>query len=930
MMDGLFLSILRMHKTAAVVILAVLIVRLLLRKAPKKWSYGLWSVVGFRLVCPVSFSSSISLFNLSPQVLQAPQPGGPYEMTGPVQVYPTPDIPMSVFSYSEEAHVPIRAAAVDPLELWIRLGTIVWLMGLLAILVYGIISYVKLKRTLNTAVRLDGRVWQSDQICTPFILGFLRPKIYLPFGLEPDVQRIVLAHERFHLKHLDHWVKPFSFLLLAVHWFDPLVWLAFQLMGKDMEMRTDEAVLSTEANIRKAYSASLLSFAVKHKFPAPSPLAFGESGVKSRIKNVLNWQAPKLWLSIFSIILCTLVILACAANEKNSEEDEKIWALPPTVEIGDYQYRSAAGPEQTLPPGYTAAGVITKEQAGTSSILGRPYYTNPNIPDLIFVYQECGTPISDDTIDTNLRQMAYVGWTLVDSRFREIGYYEAHRDLIYSGEYKTKAESLREQIFDTNQDQWAIKPHLLYKGMTFYETDDHLGSLPAGYYSMGTVTSEMSQHESMTGFEFFVNSPEPSTIYVYAPANRNGESENTSYRQWLYYTYSNESFSAMFSPICTVQVGDIISSARYYPDGFDFDYDGWYGSTPEIQDSYTITFTPSWDCETLTVGEDYYTRSGFIRRSTYELSPNAEGSFTLEVQPADPNYGEHAWYFIPYGEMGKFVERVNFQRTDPWGLYTSVHDVTTTSATLSFNRKNAAEHGQLLTGKAFWIERQEGDFWVPVDSQADQSTVWTGQAYDIPERGTIWKTDWAGLYGELPPGTYRICKTVQRIDTKGFTDEETYYGIFLIMEDTISKDHAIQAAIRDAILTYYGPPQSETAFSCESHVLLGHAVEDIYAVVDETKYADGKYYFYFMVLYQEYEAENGTPKLIRSNHEPLGISLETYTDGTCIVLRCWNDDGSTRYEELAGLFPEDKPDPNVLLPQQEADCLSQAEAFFTS
>ena len=148
----------------------------------------------------------------------------------------------------------------------------------------------------------------------PFILGLLRPRIYIPFDMEGEELRFVLAHERYHIQHGDHLIRAFAFLLMAVHWFNPLCWLAFALCGRDMEIRCDEAVLDSQKVNRKAYSRTLLSFADERRFPRPIPLAFGEASVKSRIQNALNWKRPKTWVTILAAVVCLFAVAACAAN----------------------------------------------------------------------------------------------------------------------------------------------------------------------------------------------------------------------------------------------------------------------------------------------------------------------------------------------------------------------------------------------------------------------------------------------------------------------------------------------------------------------------------------------------------------------------------------------------------------------------------------
>lgn len=332
-MEHIFLQVLNMSATASYVIAAVLLLRLLLRKLPKKIPYLLWSVVAFRLCCPVTWQSVFSLFSLNPLADSVRVTGGgatrleyfpsnagtaaPPQINGGTLIPPVGE----AVSNTLPAATPVSAvSAADPLRLWITIGTVIWCVGMAALLVYSMICYGKMRRRMSTAVLFRGNVYQSDCIRSPFILGLVRPKIYIPFGLDQDTMKYVLAHERYHIRRRDYLIKPFAFLLLTIHWFNPLCWLAFHLMGKDMEMSCDEKVLTGEGSSVKAYSASLLSFAVSRRFPSPSPLAFGETSVKSRIKNVLRWRKPKTWVTLLAVLLCVLVIVACAANPAQSAD----------------------------------------------------------------------------------------------------------------------------------------------------------------------------------------------------------------------------------------------------------------------------------------------------------------------------------------------------------------------------------------------------------------------------------------------------------------------------------------------------------------------------------------------------------------------------------------------------------------------------------
>ncbi len=331
-MPEVFLKILNMSAAASVVIAVVLLARLALRRAPKKWSYLLWSAVGFRLCCPVSLKAAFSVFRLAPlrpvetttSVVAAGQtssiiyipmftssaaaafsPAG----TDPALMAP---LPSGVITQQAMGTPVIPAAQSTPTLAAIFAG--MWLMGMAALVIYSLCSYVKLRRLVDDAVLVEGNVYETDRIRSPFILGLFRPRIYLPTGLTGERRSYVLAHERFHLRRGDHLIRFFAFLLLVVHWFNPLVWLAFRLMSRDMEMSCDEKVLGTYEGRTKEYSSTLLSFAVPHRFPAASPLCFGESSVKSRIKNALAWHKPRTWVTLAAAILCLVAVAACAFN----------------------------------------------------------------------------------------------------------------------------------------------------------------------------------------------------------------------------------------------------------------------------------------------------------------------------------------------------------------------------------------------------------------------------------------------------------------------------------------------------------------------------------------------------------------------------------------------------------------------------------------
>lgn len=328
-MKALFLQILSMSAGASAVILAVLLARLLLRKAPKKYSYLLWAVVGFRLACPVSFKSVFGLFQKPRLSRAAPAAGPVFAQTSPVPLpAPAPaqaeiagaaltQQPLPEFVPSTKAAV--AAAPAAPTD-WLALGAAVWIAGMAALVIWALVSEWRLRRSVAAATILEENVWQSEAVRSPFLLGLFRPRIYIPYGLGDDALRYVLAHERCHIRRLDHLSRKLAFVLLILHWFNPLAWLAFWLMGRDMELSCDESVLSSGSASQKEYSRTLLAFAANKRSFAAGPLAFGENGVKTRIKNALGWKKPKLLVTTLAAVLTVSVLAACGLDAKQMEQ----------------------------------------------------------------------------------------------------------------------------------------------------------------------------------------------------------------------------------------------------------------------------------------------------------------------------------------------------------------------------------------------------------------------------------------------------------------------------------------------------------------------------------------------------------------------------------------------------------------------------------
>ena len=340
-LQEIFSRVLHMSLTGSYIILFVLLMRLALRKAPKVFSYVLWAAVLFRLLCPVSVSSVLSVLNFTPTVAAQPQGavttvehpvildiymGGPIFSEEPEaeDTYQTPAFTPSFPEIRvDTAPVPDavdQQAPAEPVRDPLRFSVTIWLLGMGVLFVYNIYTYARLSAKTAGAVRLRKNIYLGDHIPTPFVKGLIRPKIYLPSTLAEAERKYIIAHERCHIKRKDPLWKLLGYIALCIHWFNPLVWLAFVLSAKDMEMSCDEAVIGMYGpKIRAEYSASLLRLATGHRFIALTPLAFGEGDTKGRVMNMAKWKKPGFWAILCAAIVCIAVLAACATNPSEKE-----------------------------------------------------------------------------------------------------------------------------------------------------------------------------------------------------------------------------------------------------------------------------------------------------------------------------------------------------------------------------------------------------------------------------------------------------------------------------------------------------------------------------------------------------------------------------------------------------------------------------------
>ena len=311
-MNELFLKIINMSISASWLVLAVLILRFVLKKAPKWINVLLWGIVAIRLICPFSFESTLSLI--------------PSAETIPLNIGmdTTPTINSGISAINNavnpiisQSNTPMAGASINPLQITIGIYEYIWIFGMIALALYTAISYWRLCRKVDTAVRYKDNIFQSENVSSPFVFGIIKPRIYLPFKMNGQDLEHVVAHEHAHIRRKDHWWKPFGFLLLTIHWFNPLMWMAYVLLCRDIELACDEKVIKELGNEQRGdYTQALVACSINRRMIAACPLAFGEVSVKERVKSVMNYKKPAFWVIIISVIVCVGVAVCFLTNPK--------------------------------------------------------------------------------------------------------------------------------------------------------------------------------------------------------------------------------------------------------------------------------------------------------------------------------------------------------------------------------------------------------------------------------------------------------------------------------------------------------------------------------------------------------------------------------------------------------------------------------------
>jgi len=549
-MNELFLKIINMSISASWLILAVLILRLVLKKAPKWVNVLLWGIVAVRLICPFSFESALSLIpSAEPIPLDIEMAAKPTIDSGVPAINSVVNPVLS--SFAPPQHVLTSA---NPLQIWIPILNIIWLIGVGALLLYTAVSYWRLCRKVDTAVRYKDNIFQSEHVSSPFVLGLIKPRIYLPFKLDGQNLEHVVAHEKAHICRKDHWWKPLGFLLLTIHWFNPLMWLAYVLLCRDIELACDEKVIKELDNEQRAdYTQALVACSVNRRVIAACPLAFGEVGVKERVKSVMNYKKPAFWVIILAVIACVIVAVCFLTNPKQdsytlrivvpagSQEkfvytDEEVSTIKNTIKIwsgdglGDTEVLLSPV-SKTTETGYTATyltpgmPVEFDAEKDTWFKVGVNMQNSTNEDIIVYVKVEnVAVRISDESTPDRMRFEAEIleihdgnylvkpvegSWELNSADRIEVPIRNAHPspepeigdviEIEYSGEILETYPSRITEVFSIRvvkeAETWALIPMVMVNGTLYLDTGYESDAIERTDHFDGEITSQVDGSE---------------------------------------------------------------------------------------------------------------------------------------------------------------------------------------------------------------------------------------------------------------------------------------------------------------------------------------------------------------------------------------------------------------------------------------------------
>ena len=706
-MNAFFQSLLTASFHGSIVILAVIALRLALKKTPKKYICFLWMLAGIRLLMPIPVTSSFSL-----------QPEG---LTIPVPINPS----------------------IGLLLLW---GAVAAVIGLASA-----ISYVRLQRQVRTAVKVPGG-WESDKIETAFVLGFVKPKIYIPTGMSGDTRKQILAHERTHLEKGDHWIKMIGFVALALHWFNPLVWVAYVLLCKDIEIACDQRVVQfMELEERKAYSSALLQCSTNRVHYAACPVAFGEVSVKYRIKSVLNYRKPGFWISMLGVAAVGFVTLCLITSPAEASQV----VIDTQMELRQLSHQAPSEVSLTpLPdPGENPDWGV-KAMMDTAS---------PTGGKLVYVIEERFKPASESIEMTNgyLERWNGSEWETMPSQSGNGTLFER-----YGIGFST-----------TRNEPALVHPEELDWSLSY-------GSLPAGDYRIVQTISSVSDTATFySGFRIFREQlpSEEEAALQRCTAALNALADEYTYNVLL----MEESPVGNLQPVKRVVKNGSDYTVNHYlgeyctstvtGENAVYDCQDWQNSYlpdqnrrflfPEGTSAISqeeITFCSVWTdfhgnrcqgTDTFRFQENGSLQS--IERLTETLDKDGSVLSKTRSRMEVENYASYS-----FSGPASYTPEDSFtaQNNSPWGIFFRVDDdLLQPGSGEVWLATNAVGVSNYTTDCSYWLEKRNGERWERLSGE-DKTGSWGTDTLSIRTKTTVVNVDWSDSYGNLDTGIYRMGK----------------------------------------------------------------------------------------------------------------------------------------------------------------------------
>ena len=711
-MDRFFQTILTTSIHGSIVIFAVLLLRLVLRKAPKKFICLLWMLAGIRLLLPIPIESA---YSLQPQTISVT--------------------------------IPANAAAIL---------AVIWGLLAAAIGLYSLGSYIHLRRTVADAVKIPGG-WESDRIETAFVLGFLKPKIYIPTGMSPETRKQILAHERTHLDKGDHWIKMIGFLALALHWFNPVVWVSYILLCKDIELACDQRVVQfMELEERKAYSSALLSCSTNRPHYAACPVAFGEISVKYRIKSILNYRKPSFWLSLLAI-LAFLFVGVCLLTNPRTTVEVPVDADAPLREISQEDPQNFVPPE--APPqndpnpdwGIDVLADITSPTGGTIVyVVEERFAAASGSMKMRDAYLETwnGTswePVSSQSGEVKLFEVTGIGFA--QSRDRDVNYFESEVDWeLYYGALPAGDYRLCQTIESVSDTAIFRTPFHIYREKL--PTDEE-----AALERCETALTAL--HSG--GYSVLISQTAPDgKVYPVKRITTSGGDTRVDHYLGDQLVSSNNSEGAKYASEGWDIPFRVNQNRRFlFPEG------------KSLISQEEITFCSAWTdfLGTVYQGSDTYcfNADGTLKsaqRTVQTMDGDGkvlqESVLSMESIPTDGTFG-YGEYIRSVGNYD-LVDSFDAQDSSPWGIFFRVDDdlLAPTGGEVWLG-VDAIGVSNYTTDSSYWLEKKVGNNWQRLEGENIQAS-WGSDTIKLVSRTTIVQVDWSETYGSLDAGVYRMGK----------------------------------------------------------------------------------------------------------------------------------------------------------------------------